>query len=73
MLKSIDYDKVEHQNLDIVKEIHNEKDKKKLEKLYRELQIKLCPLKRFVSLFYSQIFIESLNLSFNEGIEESFA
>ena len=38
-----------------------------------ELNIKYDPIKRFFSFMYTQIFVESLDFSGNEGLEESLA
>ena len=42
-------------------------------KLHFDKKALMCPLKRFISYFYSQIFIENLNFSKNVEIGEDFS
>jgi hypothetical protein len=47
--------------------------RKEYEEMEFELEIKYDPVKRFFSFFYTQIYLENLDLSANEGLEESLA
>ena len=53
--------------------IKAEKNPKKKEVLLWKLQITVCPLKKFVSHFYKQVFIQNFDLSYNDGVGEYFA
>lgn len=47
------------------------KNKNEFSDIENELCIKYCSMKRFFSLMYNQIFIENIDFSSNEGLEES--
>ena len=35
-------------------------------------EIKLCPMKKFISHFYRYVFIEDFALSYNDGLTDDF-
>ena len=75
LLKSIEFDQkdqtAEEKEMCIL--IKAERNPKKKEVLLWKLQIVVCPLKKLVSHFYKQVFIQNFDLSYNDGIGEYFA